>query len=79
MQQEFDSLKLKLNSPTTNSSPPQSLNLSRELSQIKSLDRRSNMIIQGIPHSANENEAVLKDVVMKIGIACGQKIDTKDI
>ena len=81
MQQEIESLKQKLSSniPATNGNSDEVLKLGSELTYIRSLERRDNIIIQGVPDLNSENEANLKDLVVRIGKACDQNISQHEI
>lgn len=53
--------------------------LSNDVTYIKDLQRKNNLIIQNVPILENEDSQMLKSTVMKVANACGVDIQATDI
>lgn len=52
---------------------------SKDLTYIKDLQRKNNLIVQNVPLVDNENQQKLKDIVIKLANSCGCDISSMDI
>lgn len=72
--------ELKLNERVPSpDAPPMTSQTSRDLTYIKDLQRRNNLVIQHVPAINDENQDKLKAVVKKLANSCGCDVRTTDI
>lgn len=50
-----------------------------QLNYLSSLQRRNDLVIQGIPQLPNENEETLKLTIVKLANSCGSSIEQRQI
>lgn len=57
----------------------QSTSHAKDVNFIKDLQRRNNLIVHNIPHSGNETQLKLKEIIVKLANTCGSDIQLTDI
>lgn len=75
LKQEIEELKRERNSAPTEILKQQEDNIN----YLRSLQRKNNLVIQGVPQVPNENEQTLREIVTKIGSACGTLVTPASI
>lgn len=89
MSDEFDAMRQRLleyekklsniGMPLSNPVPHSKLPTNSDITYIKDLQRKTNLVIQNIPSLINENQNALKNLITKVASTCGTEIDPSDI
>lgn len=79
MQQEIRELKSSVANGASFDQSSGKQHQDQQINYLRSLQRRNNLVVQGIPMSERETEEQLAETVIKIGGACGVQLSLADM
>uniref|UniRef100_A0A336KMY8 CSON012711 protein n=1 Tax=Culicoides sonorensis TaxID=179676 RepID=A0A336KMY8_CULSO len=79
-QNQIDEMKLKLLAYQNQNQIPSTIeHHNNDLTYMRNLQRRNNLIVQNVPIFQNETKQILKQTIIKLALACGYEINDSDI